>query len=86
MKQSPPNMSVVEAPRGHVNDISVYRKGRKCKLCKCRLGIYTPGPYCLAHGFKGVLIEIDKEAARVERINAKYRAMMRDKKKKGEVR
>ena len=33
---------------GNKLDIRVYRKGRKCKICKTPLSIYTPGPCCHA--------------------------------------
>lgn len=65
MRPTPRGMSVVQAQTGHKSDITVYRKGRKCKLPSCRklLNSYTEGPYCLAHEFKGAVIEMDKELA-----------------------
>jgi len=44
----PPNPQITQ-PEGHKNDIAIYRKGRKCKLCKTPLTRYTPGPCCNAH-------------------------------------
>lgn len=34
---------------GNPLSIKTYHKGRKCRKCRCKLSIYTQGPYCQLH-------------------------------------
>ena len=81
MKTLSNDINVIQAPIGLAKDVKTYRRGRRCKLCKCLLGRYTPRPYCLVHGFKGALMKIDEETQRAERAGARYRKMMRERAK-----
>jgi len=47
---------------GNIADVLTYRKGRRCKLCKTPLTIYTPGPCCNVHQHKWAMLEVVKEA------------------------
>jgi len=66
------NISSIEAPTGVPGGIKVYRKGRKCLVCKKKLNRYTPGPFCLSHEFKGALMKIDEDIQSAKRAKARY--------------
>lgn len=58
---------------GSRDDIVTYRKGRKCRLPRCRqpLSSYTPGPYCNIHQHIGAIIEMEKADKRKKLLSQK---------------
>ena len=70
------SMQSTQANPGSITDVKVYRKGRRCKLCRKLLNSYTPGPYCLSHQFKGAVMDVEMEEARREKKWARYRKKM----------
>jgi len=69
-------INISPSPGGTKSDITVYPKGRRCKLCRKLLSIYTPGPYCLVHGFKGAVMDMEEEERRVEKERVAHKKMM----------
>ena len=44
-----PSQVAPSQAEGHINDIQVYRKNRRCRKCRCLLSIYNPDHWCNVH-------------------------------------
>jgi len=69
-----PLLGEVAQSEGNALEIRVYKANRRCRICKCLLSIYNPGPCCHADADKWYKIEMREHQENYEATQRKAHA------------